>query len=134
MRLQSIFRMAMITTGVAAVMLFPSHVTAQEIENTTWNDGPNVVEYPQPAPAIISRDLSSTSQASVVLSPSAASSQYVVAPAATISQRTPVQPWMLFASMASIAMIALYALVEARRANRNPTYQTSPVSPRPTLS
>jgi hypothetical protein len=51
MKLRNILRMQAMLVAFAAVMLMGTSAAAQEIENTVWADGPNVVPFAQPAPS-----------------------------------------------------------------------------------
>ena len=50
MKFQSMIRKGLVFVGFsAALVLLPGSVSAQEITNTDFNDGPNVVAFTQPA-------------------------------------------------------------------------------------
>ena len=51
MKYQNAFKTFAVVMGFAAISILAGSARAQEIENTRWDDGPNVVPYEQPAPS-----------------------------------------------------------------------------------
>jgi len=118
MKIQKIFRMQAVVIGCVAALFLASSAPAQEIENTRWNEGPNVAAFEQPAPASVANGLkasgvdSSSSTAVAVANPVAAQ-EYVV------SRLSPVEGWLIVFSLIFMALLAQYKLEQTRRANRN---------------
>jgi hypothetical protein len=119
MKLQNIFRMQAVVIGFAAVLLLASSAPAQEIDNTSWDDGPNVATIAQPAPALTTDGLSSTTADSHTVATAAMIAKPIVTREGVVSPWTSVEVWAMASSLVFFALIALYALVEAKRANRN---------------
>ncbi len=114
MKIQKIFRMHTIMIGVAAALFLASSAPAQEIENTRWNEGPNVESVQQPAAAPAANDLkasvpnSSTSNFAAIAKPIATQESMV-------SRLNPVEGWAIALALGFAALLA-----QARRAKRNP--------------
>jgi hypothetical protein len=115
MKLHKIFRMQAMGMGIVAALFLVSSAPAQEIDNTRWNEGPNVAAFEQPAPAANGLKTSvvnpSSSNAAVVANPAAAQ-ESVIAPL------SPVQGVVAF-SLVFMTLTALYRLAQAKRTNRN---------------
>ena len=48
MKIQNILRAQVAVIGFAAAFLLAGGARAQEIDNTVWEDSPNVEQFPQP--------------------------------------------------------------------------------------
>ena len=118
MKIQKIFRMQAVVVGCVAALFLASSAPAQEIENTRWNDGPNVAPFAQPAPASEANGLkasalnSSSSTAVAVANP-------VATQASVVSRLSPVADWVIALSLIFMTLLAHYRLAQTRRANRN---------------
>jgi hypothetical protein len=120
MKLQNIFRMQTIVISLGAALFLATSAQAQEITNTSFDEGPNVVAFAQPAPAPAASNLSSPASNSPAMTPgSAMISTPIVVQESAASLWTPVEGWLFAAFLFCTALISLYALVEAKRANRN---------------
>ena len=122
MKLRNIFRMQAVLVAFAAVMLMGTTAAAQEIENTVWADGPNVVPFAQPAPAEVAQVTTDANTADSTTTDglelnAAAMIQPNITPSGT-SQWTSVEVWAMISSLVFIAAIMLYSLVEAKRNNK----------------
>ena len=51
MKFQNMMQTQLVIAGLATVLLFPGVTKGQEIYNTAFDDGPNVVPFAQPVPA-----------------------------------------------------------------------------------
>lgn len=115
MKLHKIFRMQAVGMGIVAALFLASSAPAQEIENTRWNEGPNVAAFEQPAPAANGLKTS-------VVNPSASSSAVIAKPVAAqesvIAPLSPVQGVIAF-SLVFMTLTALYRLAQAKRTDRN---------------
>src|SRR5271166_495280 len=119
MKLQNMIRMEAMVLGFAGVLLLASSARAQEIVNTSFDDGPNVAPLAQPAPAPVSSDLNSAAAEPQIVVSAAMISEPIVARGAGISAWTLIEGWLIVSLLVCIAMGVLYALSEAKRANRN---------------
>ncbi len=119
MKVQNIFRMQAIVIGLGAALFLTTSAQAQEITNSSFDEGPNVVAFAQPSPTTAASALNSPAANSDVMTSAAMVSTPVVAQESAVSLWTPVEGWLFVAFLISVALISLYALVEAKRANRN---------------
>lgn len=123
MKFQKMIRMQMILTGLAAALLLASSAKSQEITNTAFNDGPNVVPFEQFVPdqvPVKSTAAVTDSQAARSIAQTSTSS---VSQEAGLVQTQ--EGWMTTALLICIGLVSLYALSEAKRANRNARPRTS---------
>jgi len=117
MKLHKIFRMQAVGMGIVAALFLASSAPAQEIENTRWNEGPNVAAFGQPAPAANGlktsavNPSSSSSNAAVIAKP-------VAAQESVVSPLRPVQGVIAF-SLVFMTLTALYRRAQAKRTDRN---------------
>jgi hypothetical protein len=115
MKLHKIFRMQAVGMGIVAALFLASSAPAQEIENTRWNEGPNVAAFEQPAPAANGLKTSavnpSSSNAAVIAKP-------VAAQESVVSPLRPVQGVIAF-SLVFMTLTALYRRAQAKRTDRN---------------
>jgi len=118
MKSQNMIRMQLMIAGLGAALILPATVKSQEIENATFNDGPNVVAFAQSSPA----------QASVAALPSSADTSTVEpikvttdwpAEQAGFARTQSSVTWQTPVLLMAIGVLALYALAEAKRANRD---------------
>jgi hypothetical protein len=106
MKLHKIFRMQAVGMGIVAALFLASSAPAQEIENTRWNEGPNVAAFDQPAPAA-----NGLRTAAVIAKP-------VAAQESVVSPLSPVEGVLAF-SLVFMTLTALYRLAPAKRTDRN---------------
>jgi hypothetical protein len=115
MKLHRIFRMQAVGMGMVAALFLASSTPAQEIENTRWNEGPNVAAFEQPAPAANGLKTS-------VVNPSAGTTAVIAKPVAAqesvVARLRPVQGVIAF-SLVFMTLVALYRLGQAKRTDRN---------------
>jgi hypothetical protein len=109
----------LIFAGIAAALaVLPATVKAQEITNTEFNDGPNVVAMAQPTAAKSDTASATNSlpatQAILATEAIAASAEPVQASVAPIPST-----WVTFLLTLCVGLIALYTLIGADRASRN---------------
>jgi hypothetical protein len=119
MKLQNIFRMQAVVIGFAGLLLLASTARAQDIANTSFDDGPNVAPFSQPSPAPTTNDLNSEAGEPQAFVPAALLSGPVVLRGAGIVRWNLIKGWLIVGMLVCIAIVALYALSEAKRANRN---------------
>src|SRR5260370_4378114 len=121
MKLHRIFRMQAVVMGIVAALFLASSAPAQEIENTRWNEGPNVAAFEHPAPAANSLKTS-------VVNPSASSSAVIAKPVAAqesvIAPLSPVQGVIAF-SLVFMTLTALYRLAQAKASDLKPRAGTA---------
>jgi hypothetical protein len=122
MKFNTMIRKGLVIAGFAAFAVLPSALKAQEITNTEFSDGPNVVALPQPA---ATQQTSSTqtftmpaSQAMVattsVASSAAEPQQAELAVLPSVSDKE----WIVAAVAAYGGLIVLLTGAEIRRAHR----------------
>jgi hypothetical protein len=123
MKIQKIFRMQAVVIGCVAALFLASSAPAQEIENTRWNEGPNVAAFEQPAPAAngLKASAADSSTAVAVANP-------VAAQESVVSRLSPMQGWMIVFSLIFMALFAQYKLAQTRRANRNSAAGVDPAN------
>jgi hypothetical protein len=119
MKVQNMIRMQVIAAGFAAALFLASAAPAQEISNTEWRDGQDVVTPAQMATAQAANQANGAAQVQATNNDATAN-----APAAnqkaTIAQQLPIEDsWMTTFLVISFALLTLYALAGTRRANRN---------------
>ncbi len=121
MKLQNIFRTHVVVIGFAAAFLLAGGARAQEIDNTVWEDSPNVERFPQPAPAAVANDgnavmanRSSDRHGGVV---SLAESSVVRE--AVVSGGSAREGWLIAISTMLMAPLAVLLLARVRRAKQN---------------
>ena len=103
--------------AVAAALFLASSAPAQEIENTRWDEGSNVVAVQQPARVTVAID----SKASA-LDSSAISSAAIAKPIAqesAVSRLNPVEGWAIALALGFAALLAPYRLARTKRAKQN---------------
>jgi hypothetical protein len=123
MKLQNILRAQVVVIGFTAALLLASPSPAQEIDNTTWDDGPNAAPLAQstPAtgtPATVTNELSTAAENSPAMNTAAVITQPILAHQAVVSEWAPVESWVIASSVLFIALVTLYVLAESRRAKR----------------
>jgi hypothetical protein len=117
MKLQNILRTQVAAIGFAAAFLLAGGARAQEIDNTVWEDSPNVERFPQPAPAAVANVLSALptvqADAAAAIAQSSATSEAVV------SSGTAREGWVIGMSIMFMAPLAVVLLAKLRRAKQS---------------
>jgi hypothetical protein len=119
MKFQNSIRMHAIVIGFGAALLLASSASAQEIDNPTWDGGPNTISLAQPAPAPAAGDLGSAVASSRAMTSDAAIAKSLATQETLVSQATSVQGWMVASLIICFALAALYVQAETRRRKRN---------------
>jgi hypothetical protein len=117
MKLQNILRTHVAVIGFAAAFLLAGGARAQEIDNTIWEDSPNVERFPQPAPAAVANDLSAV--ATVQADAAALIAQPSVTGEAVVSNGTAREGWVIGMSIMFMAPLAVVLLAKVRRAKQS---------------
>jgi hypothetical protein len=117
MKIQKIFCTHTVMIGVAAALFLASSAPAQEIENTRWDEGPNVVAVEQPAPAA-ANDLKASALGSSA-SNSAATAKPIATQESIVSRLNPVEGWTIALALVFAALLAPYRLLQTKRAKQN---------------
>ncbi|MGB9519929.1 MAG: hypothetical protein WBQ61_22105 [Candidatus Acidiferrum sp.] len=120
MKIRNILRTQAIVIGFGVALLLANSASAQEIVNTTFNDGPNVASFDQPATTNVALGTSTTLVADAKATvPAAAVSTPVMSEEAMVSLENSVDRWLIGSSLLGMAILAIYAFAVVRRANRN---------------
>jgi hypothetical protein len=121
MKFQNIFRMQAIVIGLGAALFLASPAPAQEIVNTSFNDGPNVTSFDQPTTPAAAQVTAAQSAAgkSTTSAPAVAAAAPVVKNEAVVAVENSAERWVIISSFFGILMLALYALAEIRRARKS---------------
>src|SRR5271154_2181426 len=101
MKIQNIIRIQVAVVAIGAAFLLASAAHAQEIDNPSFDEGPNSVPFSQPRPATASADLNAAAAgsltpvvyASVAGSPVATTTEPVATEAGVFSHATTVEGW-----------------------------------------
>ena len=117
MKIQNILRTNLVVMGFAAAFLLAGGARAQEIDNTIWEDSPNVERFPQPAPSAVANDLNAvatvqTDKATVIAPPG-------VTRQAVISGGVAAEGWVIGMSIMFMAPLAVVLLAKVRRAKQS---------------
>jgi hypothetical protein len=104
MKIQNTLRTSLVVMGFAAAFLLAGGARAQEIDNTIWEDSPNVERFPQPAP--------SADTAAVIAQPG-------VTRQAVISGGVATEGWVIGMSIMLTAPLAVVLLAKVRRAKQS---------------
>jgi hypothetical protein len=119
MKFQETFRMQVTVMGFAAALLLAGSASAQEIENTRWDDGPNVAPFSQPAPTSAANDLNSAKAAPATLNTAASVAKPIAMQESVVSQGRLAEGSVIAFLLIFVALVALYRRADARRAHRN---------------
>jgi hypothetical protein len=121
MKLQNIIWTQLVLVALGAALLFASSASAQEIENATFSDGPNVEALAQPTPAQPTIAQNPT-QATLVPVQSQGTDGTTLtdslAGGDTLVEDPTAGAWLTTALLICMALIAVYALAEAKRDDR----------------
>jgi len=119
MKVQNVIRMQVVAIGFAAALFFASAAPAQEISNTEWPDGKDVVTAGNAATAQAAAQPNGAADAQVANSNATANTPAVNQQAAA-AQQTPIEGnWMTTSLVICFALLTLYALAGTRRGDRN---------------
>jgi hypothetical protein len=118
MKIQKIFCMHTVMIGVAAALFLASSSPAQEIENTRWDEGSNVVAVQQPARAAVANDLKASALNSGA-SNSAAIGKPIARQESMVSRLNPVEGWAIALALGFAALLAPYRLLHTKRTKQN---------------
>lgn len=120
MKVQNMFRMQAMVIGLGAALFLASSVPAQEIVNTSFNDGPYVASFDQPtAPAaaqVTAADANPPAVNPAKSDRTVVAAAPVVSTEALVSFEASTERWLVAASFFGLAMLAVYAFAEIRRA------------------
>jgi hypothetical protein len=134
MRIQNIFRMQVIVIGIGAALLLVSSAHAQEVENTVWDDGPNVAPFTQLAPAQSANEIDLTSAESYAVRPGARVPDMAATQELKAFQWTPAEGWLFVSFLVCIGLVRLYSLARAKRSNRKLNVRASHFNSRAAIS
>jgi hypothetical protein len=119
MKIQNILRTRVAVIGFAAAFLLAGGARAQEIDNTVWEDSPNVERFPQPAPAAVANNGNTVMANSVQTDTATVVAQSSVVREAVVSGGTAREGWLIGMSIALMAPLAVLVLAKMRRAKQN---------------
>jgi hypothetical protein len=119
MKLQNILRTQVVVIGFAAAFLLAGGARTQEIDNTIWEDSPNVERFPQPAPAAVANDLNTVATNSVQRGTAAVIAQSSAINQAVISGGAAREGWVMAMSIMLMAPLAILLLAKVRRAKQS---------------
>jgi hypothetical protein len=122
MKIQNIFRMQVAVIAVGAALLFAGAVSAQEIDNPSFDEGSNSVPFSQRAdatntnltkPAAVAENRAGNGAANSA--PNAVVSQNAaVLPDKAVSEPPSLESWMSIAAFLTVVMGLLYVRSEKR--------------------
>jgi len=118
MKIQNILRTQVAIIGFAAALLLAGGARAQEIDNTVWEDSPNVERFPQPAPAAVANNVNTVMANSVQTDAATVVSRSSVVREAVVSGGTAREGWLIVISTMLMAPLAVL-LAKVRRAKQN---------------
>jgi len=118
MKIQNILRTQVAVIGFAAAFLLAGGARAQEIDNTVWEDSPNVERFPQPAPAAVA-NVNTVIANSVQADTAMVVAQSSVVREAVVSGGTAREGWLIGMSIMLMAPLAVLLLAKVRRAKQN---------------
>jgi hypothetical protein len=119
MKIQNILRTQVAVIGFAAAFLLAGGARAQEIDNTVWEDSPNVERFPQPAPAAVANNVNTVTANSVQTDTATVVAQSTVVREAVVSGGIAREGWLIAMSVMLMAPLAVLLLAKARRAKQN---------------
>jgi hypothetical protein len=134
MKLRMVLQMQTVVIGLAGVLMLASSLPAQEIVNTSFDDGPNVTLIAQATAAPVASDLGSSTEEPEAAISAAMISEPVVVREGGITLWTSLEGWLITGFLLGIAIVALYALSEAKRANRDLAARLGQVNRRSAVS
>lgn len=113
MKIQNILRTQVTVIGFAAAFLLAGGARAQEIDNTVWEDSPNVERFPQPAPATVANN------GNTVMANSVQTDTATVVAQSSVAGGSAREGWLIGMSIVLMAPLAVLVLVKVRRAKQN---------------
>ena len=119
MKIQNILRTQVAVIGFAAAFLLAGGARAQEIDNTVWEDSPNVERFPQPAPAAVANNGNAVMANPVETDTATVVAQSSVVREAVVSGGTAREGWLIAMSIMLMAPVAVLLLAKVRRAKQN---------------
>jgi hypothetical protein len=119
MKIQNILRTHVAVIGFAATFLLAGGARTQEIDNTTWEDSPNVERFPQPAPAAVANNVNTVVANSVQTDTAALAAQPSMVREAVVSGGSAREGWLIGMSIMLMAPLAALLLARVRRAKQN---------------
>lgn len=130
MKFQNMIRSGLVVAGLGAVMAFPGSVWAQEITNSTFSDGPDMVALAQPAATT-----HSDANVNALPGPQAVQASAAIAasaqPRPSSNEQDPTEgsmwagvAFLWIAAMATFAYIAAKRFIDRMRGLRNSTVST----------
>jgi hypothetical protein len=120
MKAQNIFRMQAIVIGLGAALWLASSTPAQEIVNTSFNDGPNVQTFDQPTTTAAAQVSAAPAALNAnACAPSAAVAIPVAAEEAVVSFENSAERWLIASSFFGVMMLAVYALAKVRGSRKS---------------
>jgi hypothetical protein len=118
MKIQNILRTQVVVMAIGAAFLLAGATHAQEIDNPSFDEGPNSVPFSQPEPASTSghsKLISTESHATASSAPAVVTTKPLVAQAGVISEEPSIQAWAI-AMMTGCFLLSIFVLrTEARR-------------------
>jgi len=118
MKTQNILRTQVAVIGFAAALLLAGGARTQEIDNTVWEDSPNVERFPQPAPAAVAKNVNTVTTNSVQTDTATVMAQSGVVREAVVSGGAVREGWLIAMSIALMAPLAVLLLAKVRRAKQ----------------
>ncbi len=122
MKIQNIFRMQVAMMAVGAALLFAGAASAQEIDNPSFDEGPNSMPFSQKADATKANSTNLVAAAENPASkdvanpaPNAIVSENAVVKSEVVSEPPPLEFWMSVAAFFTVVMGLLYVRSEKRR-------------------
>jgi hypothetical protein len=114
MKVQNIISMKLVAIGFAAALFFASAARSQEISNTEWPDGQDVVTPGHTTSNQIANAAPTAQDPAATANAEAAAQKAAIAPQPSVDAS-----WMTTFLAISLALATLYAIAEAKRVNRN---------------
>ena len=122
MTFQKIIRMRAMMTGLAAALFMANAVSAQEITNTAFDDGPNVAPFEQSVPAQATGSLPTAVAVPQSVPPVAAMTSAVATLQADIKQLSSPRLLVSVSFLVCLGLAGIYVLAGAKRSNRASTF------------
>jgi hypothetical protein len=122
MKIQNIFRMQVAVMAVGAALLFAGAASAQEIDNTSFDEGSNSMPFSQKSDATKANSTKSAAAAENRASkgaanpaPNAVVSENPVQQDGVVSDPPPLEFWMSIAAFLTVVLGLVYVRSEKRR-------------------
>jgi hypothetical protein len=117
-KIQNSLRMQVVVIAIGAAFLLAGATHAQEIDNPSFDEGPNSVPFAQPLAAATSGGLNSAAAGSRVMvasAPAAVTTKPVAEQAGLISGNAYLGVWMIATMAVCLALFTLLVRMETRR-------------------